>query len=135
MSILGTATGRAFAAVLPVDRIEKAMFVALGDAQGQRTLPLKGKSRELREAVAEVRDHGVARAEGRPIPGVNAFSAPAFDHDGEPAIVITALGHQDSFSADWTSDAAQAVRNAAAEISDRLGWRPRVSRQTERTAQ
>lgn len=123
MSILGTATGRAFAGVIAVDRIEKAMVQALGDPEGQKSPLLKAKSKELREAVAEVRDHGVARAEGRPIPGVNAFSAPAFDHEGEPVIVITALGHQDNFSADWNSDDAQAVRDAAAEISSRLGWR------------
>jgi DNA-binding IclR family transcriptional regulator len=84
---------------------------------------MKPKTRELREAVAELRDHGVTRAEGKPIPGVNAFSAPVLDHGGEPVVVITALGHQDSFSADWNSSAATAVRRAAAEASSRLGWR------------
>jgi len=123
MSILGTATGRAFAGVIPVDRIERAMGLALGDPAGQKSPLLKARAKELREAVAEVRDHGVARAEGRPIPGVNAFSAPAFDHEGQPVIVITAMGHQDKFSADWDSDIAQAVRHAALEISNRLGWR------------
>jgi DNA-binding IclR family transcriptional regulator len=132
MSILGTATGRAFAGVLPIDRIEKAMAVALGDPDGQKISLLKGKPKALREAVAEIRDHGVARAEGRPIPGVNAFSAPAFDHEGEPAIVITALGHQDHFSADWNSGAAQAVRAAAAEISGRLGWQASIPSQISR---
>lgn len=123
MSILGTATGRAFAAVMPADRIERAMAVPLGDPSAQKTPLLKLKSKELRDAVAEVREHGVARAEGKPIPGVNAFSAAAFDHEGEPVIVVTVLGHQDSFPADWNSHAAQAVRDAAHEISDRLGWR------------
>lgn len=123
MSILGTATGRAFAAVMPVDRIERAMALPLGDPPAQKTPLLKLKSRELRDAVAEVREHGVARAEGKPIPGVNAFSAAAFDHEGAPVIVVTVLGHQDSLPADWNSSAAQAVRDAAHEISDRLGWR------------
>ena len=123
MSILGTATGRAFAAVMPPERIEQAMSGPLGDPDGQRAPMVKLRSKELRDAAAEVREHGVARAEGRPIPGVNAFSAAAFDHEGKPAIVITALGHQDNFSADWDSSAAEAVRNAASEISSRLGWR------------
>jgi len=123
MSILGTATGRAFAGALPINRIEKAMAVALGDPEGLRNPLLKAKAIELREAAAELREHGVARAEGKPMPGVNAFSAPVFDHEGEPVIVITALGHQDNFSADWNSSAAHAVRDAAAEISGRLGWR------------
>ncbi|MDM0112373.1 IclR family transcriptional regulator [Variovorax sp. J22R133] len=123
MSILGTATGRAFAGVMPLDRIEKATGMALGDPEGHKTPLLKAKARELREAVAELREHGVARAEGKPIPGVNAFSAPVFDHEGEAVIVLTALGHQDNFPAQWDSDAAQAVRDAASEISGRLGWR------------
>ncbi|HWT17962.1 MAG TPA: IclR family transcriptional regulator [Variovorax sp.] len=123
MSILGTATGRAFAAVLPAERIEKAMAVALGDPEDRKVPLLKPKTKELREAAAELREHGVTRAEGKPIPGVNAFSAPVLDHDGEPVVVITALGHRDGFSADWNSSAATAVRNAAAEASSRLGWR------------
>ncbi len=132
MSILGTATGRAFAGVLPIERIEKAMAVALGDPDGLKISLLRATPKALREAVEEIRDHGVARAEGRPIPGVNAFSAPAFNHEGEPAIVITAMGHQDHFSADWNSSAAQAVRAAAAEISGRLGWRSTMPSQTIR---
>jgi DNA-binding IclR family transcriptional regulator len=77
----------------------------------------------LREAVAEVRTHGVARALGRPMPGVNAFSAPVFDHEGEAVLVITLLGHQDHLAADWGGPAAHAVQQAAARVSAHLGWR------------
>lgn len=121
MSLLGTATGRAFAAVLPLEKLEQAMGGPLGepDAAGQ---PLSAAQREaLSGAIAEMQRHGVARANGRPMPGVNAFSAPAFDHEGQPAIVITALGHQDHVPPQWDGSAAQAVRAAAAEISRRLG--------------
>lgn len=126
MSILGTATGRAFAAVMPAERITQALAAPLGEPPESRQALLKGRSAELREIAAEVRKHGVARAVGRPVPGVNAFSAAAFDHEGEPAIVITLLGHQDELSSDWKSKPALAVRNAAAEISRRLGWRKAV---------
>lgn len=123
MSLLGTATGRAFAAVMPQERIESALSVALGDAvEPARPQLLKGKTKELRAAVEELRLHGVVRAQGSPVPGVNAFSAPSFDHDGKAVIAITAMGHQDGFSTDWNSDVAQAVREAAKEISSRLGW-------------
>ncbi len=123
MSLLGTATGRAFAAVMPQERIDSALAVALGDSpELPRPQLLKGKAKELREAVEELRAHGVTRAQGVPVPGVNAFSAPSFDHDGKAVIAITAMGHQDNFSTDWNSDVAQAVREAAKEISSRLGW-------------
>ena len=122
MSLLGTATGRAFAAVLPIERIERSLSGPLGDPD-QAGRPLTPAQRaELATAVAELCAHGVARANGRPMPGVNAFSAAALDHEGQPAIVITALGHQDHFPADWDAAAALAVRAAAAEISRRLGY-------------
>jgi hypothetical protein len=46
----------------------------------------------------------------------------ALDQEGEPVIVITALGHQDEFGSDRDGAAARAVREAAAEIATRLGW-------------
>lgn len=122
MSILGTATGRAFAAALPPERIARTLAVALGDAPRAASPLLPGSADALRAARDELEAHGVARAVGHPIPGVNAFSAPALDHEGEPAIVVTLLGHQDELDPGWDSPGAQAVRDAAAEVSRRLGW-------------
>lgn len=124
MSVLGTATGRAFAATLPRQQLEQAMLGALGD--GPRRLDrsaVKDVTREIQEIQAELRQHGVVRATGRPIPGVNAFSAAVFDHEGKAVLVITALGHEDNFASAWDSDVARAVRQAAADVSQRLGYR------------
>jgi DNA-binding IclR family transcriptional regulator len=121
MSLLGTATGRAFAAVLPREQLELAMLAALGDLPDARLPPLAASAAELAAIADELRTHGVTRAVGRPIPGVNAFSAPAFGHEGEPALVITALGHQDHVNPDWASPTARAVQGAAREVSQRLG--------------
>jgi DNA-binding IclR family transcriptional regulator len=123
MSILGTATGRAFAAALPQHRIEQALAGPLGDTRLADRSEVKNLAKELAKIGAEVRAHGVTRALGRPIPGVNAFSAAALDHEGSAVLVITALGHEDDFPAAWESSIAQAVREAAAEISQRLGYR------------
>lgn len=125
MSMFGTATGRAFAAVLPPERIAAALAgAALGskgtaDAIGPATVP----DAEQASAHDEWARHGCTRAVGRPIPGVNAFSAAVFDHDGEPAVVLTLLGHQDHVPAAWASPMANAVKHAADEVSTRLGWR------------
>lgn len=122
MSILGTATGRAFAATLPSERIERAMALALGDESSAPRPLLVASSKALREAKAELRKHGVIRAAGRPVPGVNAFSAAAFDHEGSPAIVFTILDHQDRVPMDWDCEAAQRVRAAAHTVSTQLGF-------------
>lgn len=118
MSIFETATGRAFAAAMPRERLAEAIAGPFGEL-APRSFAERGA--ELDAQIADVRRHGCARAVGRPIPGVNAFSAAAFDHEGMPALVVTALDHQDRMAGDWNGPAAQAVREAAAAITQRLG--------------
>lgn len=130
MSAFGTATGRAFVGALKPERLAGAAASmaagALGDigsaAPSSRAglAALEAQAAPLRK---ELRQHGCARAVGRPIPGVNAFSAPVLDHEGEPVLVITLLGHQDHVPAAWNSPMAAALKRAAAEISERLGHR------------
>lgn len=121
MSLFRTATGRAFAAVLPHERLQ-LVTGAVGDTPRRNAKLAREDAEVVRLAREDIRQHGVVRAEGRPIPGVNAFSAPVFDHEGEPVLVITVLGHQDEFDTHWNAAPAQAVREAAAETSRRLGW-------------
>jgi len=119
MSLFGTATGRAFAAVMSEEKIVDALAgVALGSEPGVAQQP------DPRAAAAAAHDdharHGCTRAVGRPVPGVNAFSAPAFNHEGEPVIVVTLLGHQDHVPSAWASPMAAAVKRAAALVTSRL---------------
>lgn len=134
MSMFGTATGRAFVGALPRERLLQALGGPLGGGNGaaldglasggpQATLTPAQLDAERGPAQAELRSHGVTRAAGRPIPGVNAFSAPVRDHEGEVALVITMLGHQDHFPSAWTSPMAAAVRDAATQVSASLGYR------------
>ncbi len=129
MSIFETATGRAFAACLPRDRLLAAAAEPLrGLAGAQAALPGGiDIDTELGRIRAELREHGATRAAGSPIPGVNAFSAAAFDHEGEAVLVITALDHHERLDAAWDSASAAAVREAAAQITQRLGGRVPVS--------
>jgi DNA-binding IclR family transcriptional regulator len=130
MSVLGTATGRAFAASMPTQRVASALAGALGDPPLKTRRLGKEDTEVIELARRDLKRYGLVRAEGRPIPGINAFSAAALNHDGEPALVITALGREDDFSTDWDSQAADAVRHSAAEISTRLGWKRPVAKST-----
>jgi DNA-binding IclR family transcriptional regulator len=123
MSMFGTATGRAFVGAMKKRRIEQALAGPLGASGLQPRLADAQLDAEIKPAAAELKARGVTRAMGRPIPGVNAFSAPVLDHEGQPVLVITALGHQDHFPSAWNSPMADAVRQAAADISSRLGAR------------
>jgi DNA-binding IclR family transcriptional regulator len=124
MSLAGTATGRAFAGVLPPERIADALSAsALGDPGRPAQADLAALRALRAEARADLDRHGCTRAVGRPIPGVNAFSAPVFDHAGAPVLAITLLGHQDHVNAAWQGPMARALRQAAAEVSAQLGYR------------
>lgn len=130
MSMFGTATGRAFVGALPRERLLQALGGPLGGtldglASGGPPVGITPAQfdAERGPARAELQAHGVTRAAGRPIPGVNAFSAPVRDHEGEVALVITMLGHQDHFPSAWTSPMAVAVRDAATQVSASLGYR------------
>lgn len=124
MSTLETATGRAFAAVLPADQVAAVMAGPFGDLGRSAGPKPRIPAGALETIAAEYRAHGVTRAMGRPLPGINAFAAPAFDHEGNAVAVITALGHADRFPAEWSSEYAGAVRLAAREVSVKLGHPP-----------
>jgi DNA-binding IclR family transcriptional regulator len=122
MALLETATGRAFAAFLPPKTVSAALDSGLdhlGVGYNPKRTP---KSPKVAEMLAEVRSHGLARAIGDPLPGVNAFAAPVFDHAGYVALVITAMGPEGSFDARWDSPIAGALRACASDLSKRLGY-------------
>ena len=118
MDLLTSATGRTFAAFLPA-RMTAALideeFACLKADRG-------GISRaELEAELDEIRRERLARAVGRPIPGINAFTAPVFDHTGHLALAITAMGPSGSFDPDWNGPIANQLRACAEAISGRLG--------------
>lgn len=125
MSLMHTATGRAFASSLNPDRLRQALAAPMGAVGDSPARPIKPGPQEqalVEAARKDVRLHGVVRSKGRPIPGVNAFSAPCLDHLGEPAVVITLLDREEQLPVEWSSPSAQALRDAAFEVSSRLGW-------------
>ena len=120
MALLETATGRAFAAFLPAKTLKTALDGGL-DRLGIGYSPKRLKTAEITALLDEVRRHGLARAIGDPLPGVNAFAAPVFDHSGRVVLVITAMGPEGTFDARWDSAIATAVGDCASDISARLG--------------
>ena len=123
MSTVNTATGRVFSTHLPAKIAQHYIARELKDpavtAQESERL-----SKAAFEAMAgEVRKHGLARAVGQPLPGINALSAPVFDATGSIVLAVTTLGPAGSFDPAWDGPLAQQIRACAQEISARLGYR------------
>src|SRR5262245_43483969 len=122
MSLLGTATGRVFAAYLPPKMIESFIESGVGRASVGDEAERQMSRKQIDAILAEIREKGLARTVERPIPGVNAFSAPVFDHAGSIALVMTAIGPSHTFDVDWDGPIAAEVRKCAANVSARLGF-------------
>lgn len=128
MSLLGTATGRVFAAFLPPAMIEAFLESDVGRASVGDELARRMSRGQIEAAVAEVRERGLARAIDRPIPGVHALSAPVFDQTGSLVLAITAIGSSGSFDAAWEGPIAGELLACAGTTSARLGYLPPAAR-------
>lgn len=126
MSLLNSATGKVFAAFLPERLVEPLVQEELSRLASADQPALRPSRKYLEESLAEVRERRMARAVGHPIPGINAFCAPVFDHTGHLALAITAMGPSGSFSPEWDGPIATRLKACAEAISARLGSRGTV---------
>jgi DNA-binding IclR family transcriptional regulator len=121
VSIGSTATGRVFSAYLPPMLVEK---LNANETSGDGIAGYTGKKltkKELEALLTEVRRHGVARVVGEPIAGINAMSAPVFDHAGNIVLAITVIGPMGTLDPSWTGDIARELKQSAVRVSERLG--------------
>lgn len=123
MPLLHSAIGLCFVAFfdspLLQRRVDEELLI---DARGDD--PRGAVTRAQLDALTtEARQHGMSRAVGSVIPGINAFSAPVFDHDGKMALAITGLGPAGLMPSNWNGPIPKAIRAAALDISRRMGWR------------
>jgi DNA-binding IclR family transcriptional regulator len=123
MSTVNTATGRVFSAFLPPKIAQHHIGRELKDPSVTAQESSRRPKAELDALLAEVRERGLARAVGQPIPGINALSAPVFDQTRGIVLAVTALGPAGSFDAAWTGPIAVKLRACAEGISTRLGYK------------
>lgn len=107
-----SATGRIFAAFMPQELVRDYAARA-----GQEE---EGSSDDL-ESIEQVRQRGIARAQGDFMQGMSAFAAPVFDDRGRLVLSLTVLGYKGSFDHRWTGPVVKALREAANGLSRTLG--------------
>jgi len=112
------AVAKVFLAWLPEDDANRLL--------GGRTLPAFTQRsitdpRRYRKELARVRALGYATDREEYLPGVRAVSAPVPDGRGRPSAAVTIVGYSARLTDARLQAAAVAVRQAAAQISRRLG--------------
>jgi DNA-binding IclR family transcriptional regulator len=121
VSLLETATGRVFAAFMPSATINAALTEDLDRLSIGYEPNRKIKGPAIDKILTDIRSRGLARAVGEPLRGINAFSAPVFDHSGAVVLAVTAMGAVGTFDVNWNSPVAKALLDCTNAISRRLG--------------
>ncbi len=127
-SLTGTASGRLFAAFLDetvvkqmLDSERKREKAGVELSPGMPPPQRLPDWKALQERLHEVRTHRISRSEGEIVPGISAMAAPVFDPMGAITIAITAIGPSATFDTSWEGPVAQALKQCAAQVAERLG--------------
>ena len=122
LPLASSATGRAFAAFFRSPYLRQLLEVEIKANAEANGTTLAAARREMDGLLSEIRNQGIARASGSYSPGINGFSAPVFNQTGTMVAAITSLGPIGNFASDWDSNIAAAIRQAAQDLSHRLGY-------------
>lgn len=124
MPLTWSATGLIFAAFLPEKMTHKFIAKELEANRKQAGTKVPKTKKEFDAVVTAIRQHGISRFQGAVSPGINALSAPIFNHLGDLVAVITVLGAERNLDISWDGGGAQSVHEAARAVSIKLGYSP-----------
>lgn len=120
-SLLETATGRVFSALLPAAEVEPVI-----KAQG---LAKPWRSADFQRCLQAVRDDGLAQVRDVLIDGVMALGVPIYNGLGQPVVCIAVIGPHACWQAYAKQHGAGAAQKDllahAAQLSAQLGYYPR----------
>jgi len=95
------------------------------DEEARRLIAKERRARggnAVEERLARTRRLGVGIVDGDLVPGVTALAAPVFDHRARIVASIALLGGPEHLDPRADSPAARLLKQAAAAISERLGY-------------
>ena len=123
MSVIGTNAGRLFAAFLP-----KPVVAPFIEAEFKRGAPASDMGKPLDRAgfdqvLARVREQRLCRNRGDTVAGIDAVSAPVFDHDGAIVMVLSIMGSRGAIDLALDSAPVRALVRVCERLSREIGGR------------
>ncbi|MCB1486333.1 MAG: IclR family transcriptional regulator [Bauldia sp.] len=125
-SVTGTATGRVFGAFLPESLIRETIKAEQADSRRSRRIGSTVSYRSLKPELEAIRTSGLATIKESPIPGINALSAPVFDHVGQLQMAVTLIGPVEAFAGSPEGLFASTLLRVTQRLSSKLGYEPRA---------
>lgn len=126
LPLLGSATGKVFAAFSPAELTAPYIEAELAVAQRDDSVPFVSRQ-AVDEHLAQVRERRLGSISNAVLTdinerGVNGVSAPVFDASGSIVLALTMMGDATTF--DERDPAVARLEEAARRLSARLGYRP-----------
>lgn len=122
LSTIGSASGRVFAAFLPRELTQPLIDAEFAEGVSPTYLgrPLTRESFE--KLVDNIRRTRLARVRGDLLAGVDAVSAPVFNHEGQLSLVLSVWGVRGALDISQGGTVDQILTRVAEQGSNRLGY-------------
>lgn len=127
MPLLGSATGRCFAAFMPLAQVQPMLKTEIAQLGKVVRLGMPSNAVQAKELLEETRKQGLGRVVDTLLPGISGLAAPVWDAGGRMCMSLVSLGSSASFDAQNTGLVALALKRCAAQLSDALGGQTRLS--------
>jgi DNA-binding IclR family transcriptional regulator len=127
MPLLNSAIGRCYVAFFDSPQLRRQLDEELRVSARAEDVQARVTRSDLDDLIAEARTHGMSRTLGGVIPGINAFAAPVFDHEGKMSLAVAGLGPAGLVPQHWNTALPKAIHAAALAVSRELGWRSRAA--------
>ena len=121
MPLLGSATGRCFAAFAQPALVQPLLVSEIAHLSKVKRPGMPRNEKEVHKLLDETRKQGVARVVDTLLPGISGMAVPVWDAGGRICLSLVSLGSSASFDARDTGSAAKALRACAAQLSAELG--------------
>jgi DNA-binding IclR family transcriptional regulator len=121
MPLLGSATGRCFAAFAPAALVQPLLKAEIAQLGKTPRLGMPRNATEAQAIVDEAREQGIARVIDTLLPGISGFAVPVWDAGERICLSLVSLGSGASFDASYSGSIAKALRACAAQLSSELG--------------
>lgn len=123
LPVINSATGRAFAAHMSSGLVKSAIERELSLGVKPTRSGTKISRAAFEDLLAQTQRCGISQVHGDLTHGIDALSAPVFDHQGAVPFVMTVVGTAGTFNSELTGPVAKALRQTAERCTKAIGGR------------
>jgi DNA-binding IclR family transcriptional regulator len=121
MPLLGSATGRCFAAFAPSAQAASLLKAELALLSKTPRVGMPANAQAAAALLQETRQQGLGRVVDTLLPGISGLAAPVWDATGHVCLSLVSLGSSASFDARLEGVVAKALLSCATQLGQALG--------------